>query len=258
MIDLHCHALPAIDDGPQTIEESLALARAAVGSGVRTVVATPHVSARYPNTPETIAAAANVLRERLAAESVELELLTGAELAMTRLAEIPPADLPQLRLGEGPWLLVEPPFTTVASGVEQIVHRVQDLGYRVVLAHPERCPGIHRDPRLLRSLVDSGVLTSVTAGSLVGRFGEHVRRLSLRLIEQGLVHNVASDAHDSVNRAPGMVDELNRAGLGQLADWLTEVVPRAILAGAETIPRRPAFELRTDAGRRRRAWRLRR
>jgi protein-tyrosine phosphatase len=110
----------------------------------------------------------------------------------------------------------------------------------------------------LRSLVDRGALTSVTAGSLVGRFGEHVRRLSLRLAEHGLLHNVASDAHDHVNRAPGAIEEIERAGLGPLADWLTQAVPEAVLAGEEIIPPRPAFELRGGAGRRRRVWRLRR
>jgi protein-tyrosine phosphatase len=214
--------------------------------------------ARYPNTPEAIGSAAALLRERLAAERIGLELLTGAELAVTKIAEISDAHLTQLRLGDGPWLLVEPPFTPVASGMEQIVHGLQDRGYRVILAHPERCPAIHRDPRLLRSLVDRGALTSVTAGSLVGRFGEHVRRLSLKLAEDGLVHNVASDAHDHVHRAPGTTAEIEQAGLGPLADWLTEAVPGAVLAGEEVIPTRPAFEPRTSAGRRRHAWRLRR
>jgi protein-tyrosine phosphatase len=258
VIDIHCHLLCGIDDGPATIEGSLALARAAVAVGTRTIVATPHVSARYPNTPETIRSAATLLRERLAAERIELELLTGAELAMTKIAEIPDAQLARLRLGDSPWLLVEPPFTPVASGIEQTVHVLQDRGYRVILAHPERCPAIHRNPQLLRSLVDRGVLTSVTAGSLVGRFGEHVRRFSLRLAEHELLHNVASDAHDEVNRAPGAVEEIERAGLGPLADWLTRAVPEAVLAGEEVIPARPAFELAKGAGRRRRAWRLRR
>jgi protein-tyrosine phosphatase len=256
VIDLHCHVLPEIDDGPETIEGSLALARAAVAAGTRTVVATPHVSWRFPNTPETIASAAALLRERLGAEGIELELLTGAEVAMTKIAELPDTQLTALRLGGGPWLLVEPPFTPVASGLEETLLDLQGRGHRILLAHPERCPAIHRDPQLLASLVESGVLTSLTAGSLVGRFGEQVRRLALKLAEQGMVHNVASDAHDHANRAPGMADEIEQAGLGPLAEWLTEAVPRAILTGEKTIPPRPAFELRGDPGRRRRAWRL--
>jgi protein-tyrosine phosphatase len=243
VIDLHCHVLPGIDDGPETIEGSLELARAAVATGTSTIVATPHVNWRYENTPETIARAAQALRARLGEEEIALELVTGAEIAMTRVSELREEELGALRLGGGPWLLIEPPFTPVATGLRETVLGLQDRGHRVLLAHPERCPAIHRDPALLRSLVAAGVLTSVTAGSLAGHFGEHVRRFSLRLFEEGLVHNVASDAHDHTNRAPGMAREIEAAGVGALRDWLTASVPAAILEGDAIIPERPELDL---------------
>jgi len=242
VIDLHCHVLPGIDDGPETIEGSLALARAALAAGTSTLVATPHVSWRYRNTPDIIERAAEQLRARLSDEEIGLELLTGAEIAMTRVGELGEDELTELRLGGGAWLLIEPPFTPVATGLHEIVLGLQERGHRVLLAHPERCPTIHRDPGLLESLVAAGVLTSVTAGSLAGHFGEHVRRFALSLFERGLVHNVASDAHDHVNRAPGMAQEIEHAGLGALTDWLTAAVPAAILEGAGPVPARPAFE----------------
>jgi protein-tyrosine phosphatase len=149
----------------------------------------------------------------------------------------------------------------VATGLRETVLGLQDRGHRVLLAHPERCPAIHRDPALLRSLVAAGVLTSVTAGSLVGRFGEQVRRFSLALFEEGLVHSVASDAHDHANRAPGMAREIERAGLGELREWLTESVPAAILEGAAIIPARPETDLSGLGSRRSRGlpsvWRRR-
>ncbi len=152
-------------------------------------------------------------------------------------------------------MLLEPPFTPVAPGLEEIVIGLQSRGYRVLLAHPERCPAIQRDPALLAALVRRGVLGSLTAGSLVGRFGEQVRRLALGLAEDGLVHNVASDAHDEVNRGPGVAAQIDRAGLEELREWLTEDVPRAILDGAEAIPPRPATRpLRRRRGLRR-LWR---
>ena len=83
-----------------------------------------------------------------------------------------------------------------------------------------------------------GALSSVTAGSLAGRFGEQVRRFALSLFERGLVHNVASDAHDLAKRAPGMAQEIERVGLGALGNWLTSEVPRAILDGG-AIPEQP-------------------
>jgi hypothetical protein len=78
-----------------------------------------------------------------------------------------------------------------------------ERGHGVLLAHPERCPAFHRDPRMLGSLVRAGMLTSITAGPLVGRFGGEVRRFALELAQSGMVHNVASDAHDGVKRPPG-------------------------------------------------------
>ncbi len=240
VIDLHCHVLPGIDDGPETIEGSLALARGAVAAGTQTLVATPHVSWRYPNAAGTITRLVNEVNARLTAEAVALEVRPGAEIAMTRLADIEPAQLPRLGLGGGPWLLVEPPFTAVATGLDTIVQDLQHRGHRVVLAHPERCPAFHRDPRMLESLVRGGVLTSITAGSLVGRFGGEVRRFAVRLLENEIVHNVASDAHDHIRRPPGIAKELEQAGFGPLTDWLTQAVPAAILAGEE-IPPRPVL-----------------
>lgn len=255
MIDLHCHVLPGIDDGPGTIEGSIALARAAVAAGIGTLVATPHVNSRMPNEAGTIARLVDTLNERLAREQLDLNVLPGAEIAITHLAEIEPAELWRLGLGGGRWLLVEPPFTPVAAGLEGVVLGLQSQGHRVVLAHPERCPALHRDRRVVRSLAGAGVLMSITAGSLVGRFGREVRRYALELAREGLLHNVTSDAHDSVLRPPGMAKELEQAGLAPLADWLTQTVPAAILSGEE-IPPRPtgAFERPP----RRRAWSLRR
>jgi protein-tyrosine phosphatase len=255
MIDLHCHVLPGIDDGPQTIEESVALARAARAAGIGTLVATPHVNSRTPNDAATIAEHAGELNRRLAAEHVQVEVLLGAEIAITYLAEIDPEELSRLVLGGGDWLLVEPPFALVAPALESIVLELLRQGHHVVLAHPERCPALQRDLQAVRSLADAGVLMSITAGSLVGRFGGTVRDCAAALAREGLIHNVTSDAHDDVRRPPSLARELERAGLAPLAEWLTQEVPAAILTGA-AIPARPA--LAPGRVRRRGGWRIRR
>jgi protein-tyrosine phosphatase len=252
VIDLHCHVLHGIDDGPASIDESLALARAAAAGGTRTLIATPHVSARYPNDAVTIARLVEQLNARLAAEAIALEVRAGAEIALTSALEMDPERLAELALGGGSWLLIEPPYTPAATGVDSLVLDVVRRGHRVVLAHPERCPAFHRDRAVLESLVRAGVLTSITAGSLVGRFGAQVRRFALALLRDGLVHNVASDAHDRRERPPGIAAELDRAGLQPLAAWLTCGVPAAILGGGE-IP--PAPDGALEQLRPRRAWR---
>jgi protein-tyrosine phosphatase len=259
VIDLHCHVLPGIDDGPATIEGSIALARAAAAGGTRVLVATPHVNWRYRNDPETIARLVGELNERLVTEGVltadgtPLQVRPGAEIASTAIAELKPTQLERLGLGGGPWLLVEPPFAPVAANLDAILLELLHGGHRVVLAHPERCPAFHRDPQMLERVVRAGILTSVTAGSLVGSFGGEARRFALALAREGMLHNVASDAHDDTNRPPTIAAELEQAELAPLARWLTHEVPAAILDGGE-IPPRPAVAL-PDGGRRR--WRLR-
>jgi protein-tyrosine phosphatase len=255
VIDLHCHVLPGIDDGPATVEGSLALARAAAEAGTHTLVATPHVSARYGNDAATIAAVTEQLAAALAAAGLDIEVLAGAEIAVSKIAEIEPAELGALGLGGGPYLLLEPPFTPVATGVVAIVQDVLDRGHRVVLAHPERCPGFHREPRMLAELVRAGALTSVTASSLVGRFGRDVQRFALAMIERGLAHNVTSDAHDHLRRPPSIAAELRDAGAAELAPWLVQQVPAAILAGSDIPPRPQLGNAGGPGGRRRRAAR---
>jgi protein-tyrosine phosphatase len=258
VIDLHFHLLPGIDDGPATLEDSVTLAAAAGEAGVEVIVATPHVSARYANDAATIAGLVEQVNERLRREHVPVTVRAGAEVAATTMIELAPEELARLRLGGGPWLLVEPPFSEVAGSLQPAIATLQHAGHRVVLAHPERCPAFHRDPGLLRALVRSGVLTSITAGALVGHFGNTVRRFALELARAEMIHNVASDAHDPARRRPGLADELERAGLGPLTEWLTEAVPGAILDGEE-IPPRPPVRLRGFEARRKhwplkRAW----
>lgn len=254
MIDLHCHVLPGIDDGPETIDESVALVRAAAQAGVRTIVATPHVSPRYPNDAETIGRLVGELSARLGDETAsgDVEIQAGAEIAITRVPEIPAEQLARLGLGGGRWLLIEPPFSPLAPTLGEAVTALLRGVHGIVLAHPERCPTFHRDPAMLESLVRAGALTSVTAGALVGHFGKDVRNFALDMAGAGMIHNVASDAHDLQRRSPGAYDELERAGMGGLADWLTHEVPAAILNGGE-IPQRPAVAV-APAGKSWRKW----
>ncbi len=240
MIDIHCHILPGIDDGPATIEEAVDLVRAAAATGATTMVATPHVSPRYQNESQAIAAGVALLNARLAADGVVLEVRAGSEIAITRIPDLPAGELERLRLGGGPWLLIESPFKTPVESLPSILKVIQDRGHLIILAHPERCPGFHRRPDVLETLIlDMEMLGSVTAGSLIGQFGRDVQRYSLWMAERGLIHNVASDAHDCVRRPPGIAAAMEQSGLGAHIELLTEAMPRAILAG-KAIPATPS------------------
>ncbi len=152
MIDLHCHVLPGIDDGPETIEDSLALARVAVAAGIDTIVATPHVNARTPNDAATIARLVAELNARLADERLALERAPGRrDRDHARCRRSSPRSSRASASAASRWLLVEPPFTPVAPGLQEMIVRLLRDGHRVVLAHPERCPALHRDRSVVRA-----------------------------------------------------------------------------------------------------------
>jgi protein-tyrosine phosphatase len=222
VIDLHFHLLPGIDDGPPDLDASVELARAALATGVDTIVATPHVSLEWPNTPATILTGVRVV--------------PGAEVALSRAMEFSDSQLRSIALAGGRCLLIEVPQAAVMAGLEAQLLHLRKRGHRIVLAHVERCPTFHEDVDLLGRLVDAGILTSLTAGALVGRLGKPLQRFAAQLIASGLIHNVASDAHDCVRRPPGLAQELADANLSDQTAWLTEDVPAAILTGRPTPP----------------------
>lgn len=240
VIDLHCHLLPAIDDGPRTMESALAMARLHVAAGVTTVAATPHVSWDMPTDAAAIDVALAELRAAIAAERIPLEVVRGAEVDVHRAEELSDDELRELTLGGSSWLLLEAPLRQGVP-LEPIVRSLLARGHRVVIAHPERSPLLQSDLQGLRELVRAGAVTQVTAGSFTGRFGRTVQRYTEELLEAGLVHTVASDAHDAVRRPPGVADALVAAGLTDLVQLLAHDVPAAILADAPipAVPRRP-------------------
>lgn len=245
MIDLHCHILPGIDDGPQTMEDSLELARAAIAGGTTTIVATPHVSWDYPhNLAGSLAPRVIEVNAALIDAGLDLEVRPGAEVALTRALDLPDDELARLRLGGGPYLLLECPLSPVAAGAEAGVNAIRERGHdHIVLAHPERVPAFQRDPDMLYRLVGAGVLTSVTAGAFAGRFGKDVQRFARQLLADGMVHDIASDAHSTARRPPAIGTPLREAGLDEdLIDHLARRVPLAILGGTPLPPAPPRPE----------------
>jgi protein-tyrosine phosphatase len=243
LIDIHTHVLPGLDDGPETAEESIALARAAADAGTRVMVATPHVREDYIFPLEEIPRRAETLNSELVELGVPLRVVAGGEVSITRVAELDDAELMGVSLGEGPYILLESPYTTIGGLLENTVFALQARGFRAVLAHPERSPAFQEDPRRLVDLVRKGVLCSVTAASITGTFGRRVRRYTLELFRGGLVHNVASDTHNVARRPPDLGPGLReiRSDMPRLApqlSWLTEDAPAAMLGG-RGIPPRP-------------------
>jgi protein-tyrosine phosphatase len=232
IVDLHCHILPKVDDGPRTLDASIMQAAAHVQAGVDVVVATPHVRADLPrNDSARIGSATRKLSDFLKARNAVLGIEPGAEVDLAHACQLEDDELRALTLGGGPWLLVEAPLSASRDDVGVLLGMLRARGHQLVLAHPERSPQFHRQPELLRELVAGGGVTQVTASALTGAFGSTVRRYSRWMVEEQLAHVVASDAHDTHRRPPGLFAPLEKAGFGELAPWLIEEGPAAILAG---------------------------
>jgi len=244
VIDLHSHVLPGVDDGPTRLAGSLALARAAVAAGTRVMAATPHIGARYPVAPCDVAGHVARLQAELELGKIPLEVVGGGELAPSRAADLPQDDLRCIALGGGCCILLECPFVPVSGLMPRLVAHLHERGFRVLLGHPERSPGFLRDPASLVALVGSGAYVQITAPALRGDFGTTARRYCFELLAAGLVHAVASDAHDARRRPPSVkpiVEETVR-GLGlpaAMITFVTEAAPRALLAD-EPVPPSPA------------------
>jgi protein-tyrosine phosphatase len=246
VIDLHCHILPGLDDGPANLDFSLAMARAAVESGTQLMVATPHIRADFNVDPAEIEPRVDLFNDRLQRDRLPLRVLPGAEIGWAGATDLDDTQLARLSLGSGGRVLLESPYGKKAVDLEGIIATLKGRGFQAVLAHPERCPLFQRDPDRLRRIVADGTLCSITAGSMLGRFGQTVRAFTVQMLRDGLVHDVASDAHDHLHRPPGLVEGFHEVkaeipGIDRHAPWYTVTSPVAILAG-NPIPKAPEFD----------------
>jgi protein-tyrosine phosphatase len=252
VIDLHAHILAGVDDGPRTLDDSAAMALAAVEAGTSVMAATSHVNRAFDLTPADLAAARAEVTERLAADGIPLEVVQGGEISLSRVPDLRRGDLRALCLGDGPWLLLECPLSSAAGTMEPAVAHLERCGFEVLLAHPERSPSFQRNPALLARLVERGVLAQVTSSSFTGTFGEPARRAAFEMLEAGHVHVLASDAHDHAHRPPDLragdaALERRYGDVGAQLEWMASAAPRALLAG-EPVPERPALPQRRRGG----------
>ena len=243
LVDLHSHILPGVDDGAPDLDTSVAMARTAAADGITMMVATPHVSFEYELDPMDVGRRVGELNLALSRAEVPLAVLPGGEIALTRVTALEPEALRMLSLGAGPYLLVETPYAGGAPFLEEVLFDLDLRGFRTILAHPERCVMFQQDQERLARLVERGVLCSVNSGSMAGQFGRRVRDFTVHLFRDGLVHNVASDAHDDdVRRAllrfgfERLDEEL--PGIADQAGWFTHDAPSAIVAGGR-LPEAP-------------------
>lgn len=239
MIDLHSHILPGLDDGARDFDDALEIARAAVADGITTIAATPHVREDYATTADAMEIGVRQLRTAFEREGIGLELLPGGEVSIEQLDRLSHDELRRFGLGGNPkYLLIETPYLDWPLPFGEIVSRLRALGMTPVIAHPERNGAVQADPAKVADLVHAGALIQVTAASVDGRLGSRTRACARKLVDEGLVHMVGSDAHTPGIREVGLSGARTAIRDEPLAAWLTESVPAAIVRD-EPLPPRP-------------------
>lgn len=251
MIDLHCHILPGIDDGAPDLETSLAMARLAVADGIAITACTPHITPGvYDNTGPNILRAIADLQRALDEAGIGLKLTSGADIHLA-------PDLGEgLKSGRAPslggsrYFLFEPPHHVAPPRLCEAAQDLIHAGYVPVVTHPERLTWIEDHYETMKTMAAAGAWMQITAGSITGRFGKRPRYWAERMLDEGLVHILATDAHNLKARAPilSQARDAVAARLGE--EEATQMVltrPRGILANqppAELAPRREAVSPR--------------
>ncbi|MDQ0974601.1 protein-tyrosine phosphatase [Neobacillus niacini] len=201
MIDIHCHILPGVDDGAQSLSDSLNMAKIAVEQGIHKIVATPHhLTSSYENPKLSIISRVKELNEALREEKIDLEVLPGQEVRIhgEMVEGYEAGDI--LPVNHTPYILVEFPSNHVPRYTEKLFYDLQVNGLIPVIVHPERNQEIIERPELLYQLVKKGALTQITAASVCGDFGKKIKNFSLQIVDANLTHFIASDAHNITNR----------------------------------------------------------
>ena len=221
IVDIHCHILPGIDDGAADIEESIRMAKQAVGSGISHVVATPHIfPGKYENSVSNIKLARDLLLNEIKAIDLPLKVAAAAEVHLSEsiVPLVEDSKLPFI----GSWedkrvLLLELPNHQIPYGTEFLVDWLQDKGISPMIAHPERNRVLMNNMEALYGFIDRGCLLQTTLGAFVGMFGERVRQFSKFLLNSNLITVIASDAHSSGKRSLDLT-----SGLKQLESQVGE------------------------------------
>lgn len=253
VIDLHSHILPGVDDGAQTLEEAIAIGRMAEADGIRVMACTPHfMPGVYDNQASDIRARVKHLNDVFEREGLEIVLVTGAD------AHVRPDFVDCLKQGKiltlhgSRYVLVEPPHHVLPPRLDELMFNIAVSGFVPVLTHPERLKWIEQSYATVQRLAQAGAWMQITAGSLTGRFGRRPQYWAQRMLSEGLVTLLATDAHNTKSRPPLLAEArdlaASRVGPAE-AENLVSTRPAMILENRPP-DEAPMIELRPVAARR--------
>lgn len=223
MVDIHCHILPGVDDGPESLEVSLEMAEMAIADGITHVVATPHANGSHRYLPDLVSKLRSEIQARV---SDHLSIFTGCDFHLSfenlQDAHAHPA---KYTINQKNYLLVEFADFSIPPSMDQALHQLQLAGFRPIVTHPERNPLIRTQPDRLFRWLRQGCYAQITAQSFLGNFGRRAKQAAESWLDQDVVHFVASDAHNVTSRP---------LRLKQAYDWVAarkgEAVARALFA----------------------------
>ena len=253
MIDIHCHILPGMDDGPEHLAAAIRMCRMAAADGVRTIVATPHFSpGSYEFDHAMLATATHLLQSAVQSDGLALNILTGAEVAVfPELA----SHLKQhrfLAINGGRYFLAEFRPLSVPAKWDTFLISMMDSGFVPIIAHPERNLWFMEHPEAISFVVKNGVMLQVTAASITGGLGPDARDFCSYLLKRNLVHIIASDAHSADFRPPLLSAAVELASdlVGaERAEAMVTSVPDAIICDKDICLSEPLAHVLPEEGR---------
>jgi protein-tyrosine phosphatase len=241
MIDIHSHILSEVDDGASSLDESLEMCRMSAEDGVSVMVATPHAHDHIHKThaPLLLGEKVRELNERLQGKP---KIVMGCELRFTHdVVRHVCTDKSAPMIAGGPYVLVEFPHQLIPPGSPRALFELMSNGVRPIIAHPERNFSLMAEPERFFEIVETGALGQMDTGSITGQFGKKVQETARVMIENGLIHFIASDCHNTRNRLPGMskaVEAVAEIAGREYARAIAYDNPGAVVEGLD-VPVRP-------------------
>jgi len=253
MIDMHSHILFGVDDGPETMEESIRILEIAVQEGITDMIATPHAfNPHFHVSPEKIESQIELLKDVVESAKMPVTLHTGQEVRLCPDLVEKLLTKEALTLANSRYLLLELPSQAIPAYTVNMIQSLLGEGYIPIIAHPERNRAIAEKPERLERLVRHGALAQITAGSVAGHFGKGVQKLSIQLMEANLIHTYGSDVHNLKTRPM-----LYNKGLDYMEKKKLHITAEILLDNNERIlQNKPLFLLEPDVPTVKKWWQI--
>ena len=204
-VDIHAHILPGIDDGAKDMETAVQMLKIACRNGTGHIIATPHyIPGETQYHPSLVTELCSKLNMEAEKEAIPCTVYPGSEIFISPDLPRLYADNQVITLNHSSYLLIEMPMAGIPTYTDSVLYELQLMGVTPIIAHPERNQDIIEEPVIIKKLVERGILTQINAGSVTGLYGKKVQKTALKLIKQGLVHFIASDAHTTHTRTPDL------------------------------------------------------